>query len=228
MQSKLAEEDIEAAEQARINCDKSKRYCIKHSEKVREYNRRYKEVHREEHKTYCKEYRKRIFASMSDVEIAERAREISDRNRIYCMNNREKKLLLGKAYRDSHKKERRIYDKTINRPKQKRRGRERRLCTTLNGKSITIGGLLKRPYPEDSKCELCNKEKRRLGYHHWENTEELLMHISSDKNPIFLKGIWICQPCNNFVHRLTEFPFLAEAWFALKGMIDKEVDIYIQ
>lgn len=210
--------DVAVAEKARLDCNKSKKYRIKHPEKAKEYSY----THREEKNTHQREYRKRIFGSMSDVEIAEMARKISESNRKYRQNNLEKKRRIDREYQRIHKEERRIYDKEIHGPRQKRWKRERRVCTTLNGKSVMIKGILKRPYPNDSKCELCNGEKGRLVYHHWEDTEEILKRASSDKDPIFLKGIWVCQPCNNFVHRLTEFPYLAEAWFALKGVIDKK------
>jgi len=41
--------DVLLAEKARLNCNKSKRYSIKHPEKIREYNMQYKKAHREEH-----------------------------------------------------------------------------------------------------------------------------------------------------------------------------------
>jgi predicted amidophosphoribosyltransferase len=54
-----------------------------------------------------------------------------------------------------------------------------------------IGKLNKRLYPKDQKCELCNLEKKRLPYHHWD-----------DYNPS--KGIWMCNRCHTVVTYIEE------------------------
>lgn len=160
-----------------------------------------------------------------DVKIAEEARMKSEYNRRYRERNKEKLESYNAEYRENHKTERRLYDKA--RQEQHRIWqRERRLCTTLNNKRIYIDGLLKREYPISTCCELCKKPHLQLGYHHWTNTMDLLKVPKSTKHPLFLKGVWVCQPCNIFIHKLTEFPFLAEAWFALKETVDKRIVVY--
>jgi len=186
------------------------RYRLRHPEQVRERNRQWKAEHYDQVRAYNKEYK----AKLSKEKRAEYHRN-------YRLAHLEKLRASSRAYQAAHKEERRIYDKTIWHPKRKLWNRKRRLCTTLNGKSLTIQGVLKRTYPNDSKCELCHGVKNRLAYHHWEDTEELLKRTFSDKEPVFLKGLWVCQPCNNFIHRLTQFPDLAKTWFELKEKIER-------
>ena len=62
--------------------------------------------------------------------------------------------------------------------------RKLRLGTIINGKFVLVKVKNKRPRP--SFCELCHKEKKVLGYHHW-NNDNLAM------------GIWLCLRCHNFV-----------------------------
>lgn len=55
--------------------------------------------------------------------------------------------------------------------------------TDGNGHYITLK-VNKRPFPQDSKCELCEKIRKRLVWHHW-----------NDEKPEL--GIWICLSCHN-------------------------------
>lgn len=63
--------------------------------------------------------------------------------------------------------------------------------STMHG---TVYGLHKRPYPNDNKCEICNRvmvidkpHGRHLNYHHWDHDN-------------LNKGMWICNRC----HRVAE------------------------
>lgn len=82
---------------------------------------------------------------------------------------------------------------------------------------VTKGGRIlkgkKRKRPKDGICELCgrecDKEKKQLSYHHWD-----------DNN--LLKGIWVCYKCHGFVEGF--MPELGEKWLSLKEKIDKEAE----
>ena len=70
---------------------------------------------------------------------------------------------------------------------------------------IFIMGVIKRPYPIDSICEICDKAARKLSYHHWDN------NIPS-------QGIWVCHACHsgcNFLERTT----FCEKYFSTKADI---------
>lgn len=75
---------------------------------------------------------------------------------------------------------------------------------TTNGK---IYGLNKRPYPEDSKCELCNKVRKRLMYHHWD-----------DENPA--AGLWLGIRCHNFAELVDAGSM--EKYLELKKIAEEE------
>lgn len=51
--------------------------------------------------------------------------------------------------------------------------------TSKNGKQVTLIGN-KRPYPKNSKCELCNNKVKVLNYHHWNDND-------------LSKGMWLCS-----------------------------------
>jgi len=48
----------------------------------------------------------------------------------------------------------------------------------VNGKIVRVS---KRPFPR--RCELCNREKKRFAWHHWD-----------DRHPEF--GLWLCNRCH--------------------------------
>jgi hypothetical protein len=190
-----------------------------------EINHRHHERHREEdnartrkwkadHRDYIARANKEYKATLSKEKIAEY-------NRRSRQNHLEEKRAKDRLYRATHKEERKMYDRLVYFPRRKLQNRTRWLSTTLNGKPLVIKGLLKRSYPSDSCCELCHGVKGRLAYHHWEDTEEILRRVALARESVFLRGIWICQPCNNFVHRLTQFPDLVNAWFELKEKLDE-------
>ena len=54
----------------------------------------------------------------------------------------------------------------------------------VNGKAVLVN---KRSRPE--VCELCEKQRKRLDYHHWD-----------DNNPS--KGVWVCNLCHIIVEAL--------------------------
>ena len=82
------------------------------------------------------------------------------------------------------------------------------LITTDNrGNRIRITGLNKRPYPEDNRCELCDKPFKKVVYHHW-----------IKENPNI--GIWICFGCHNFAERADEG--FSEIYIQKKQKIETE------
>lgn len=194
-----------------------RRSYLKHKLERDERARKWRASHREyiavRNRKYKQEYRER----MTEVDIAKR----TEYNRRYRALHRDELSRKYKIWREQHKEERRLYDRNVWSPKVKLRRRKDTLNTTLNGKPLVIKGLLKRCYPTDSRCELCHGVKGRLAYHHWEDTEEIAKRASASQEPLFLKGIWVCQPCNNFIHRLTQFPNLPSVWFELKHNIEQ-------
>lgn len=193
------------------------RYYLRHLEEEHERGKRWKAKNREHVAAYNKVYKKKYRENMTE----EAKQKKKDYDRAYRLANCDELNRKDKIWREKHKEERRLYDKYVWNPKRKLVKRAHYLSTTLNGKPLVIKGLLKRCFPNDSRCELCHGIKGKLAYHHWDDTEEVLKHSTSSDQPVFLKGLWICQPCNNFVHRLTEFPELVNTWFELKEKIEQ-------
>jgi len=52
----------------------------------------------------------------------------------------------------------------------------------VQGKLIKLRGI-KRPYPRNGRCEICNNKHKRMPYHHWDDKD-----IS--------KGIYLCHRCH--------------------------------
>ena len=196
---------------------RNRKWRAKHPEQVKERSRQWKAENRDHVAIYNKAYKKKYKANMTE----EAKQKKKDYDRVYKFAHLDERNRKDKIWRENHKEERRLYDKYVWYPKQKLMKREHHLSTTLNGKPLVIKGLLKRCYPTDSRCELCHGVKGKLAYHHWDDTQEVLKQTVSCKQPVFLKGLWVCQPCNNFVHRLTEFPELAKTWFELKEKIEQ-------
>jgi hypothetical protein len=215
----MVSEDVRIAEKARIRIEAKAKYRESHREQLHMWDAQYRKKHRNELLERKKLLRRRFVASLSDVKLAELGREQSERNRLYREKNKEKLRQKDREYQKNHREERRMYDK-LRQPFQTVFRRKRRLGTCLNGERIVIRGIIKRPYPPSSTCELCGNCFKRLVYHHWDNTEKILAKVVSDKEPLFVRGIWVCQPCNIFVHRLTEFPTLAEKWAKMKAFIE--------
>jgi len=61
--------------------------------------------------------------------------------------------------------------------------------TTVNGvrRKYEVNG--RRPKP--SKCEKCGKERKKIGWHHWDDN-----HLEI--------GLWLCWPCHIFAERIDE------------------------
>ena len=79
------------------------------------------------------------------------------------------------------------YDYTCRRCWQKQNvieSRKYKTHTCHDGKDIILTGV-KRPYPKEGLCELCNKESKILHYHHWD-----------DNN--LKKGLWLDGKCHIF------------------------------
>ena len=96
--------------------------------------------------------------------------------------------------------------------------------------TITTDGRVikgrKRRRPIDGICELCgrecDKEKKQLAYHHWD-----------DEN--MLKGVWVCAKCHVFIEKSSPIEELErrimeleknkeklEKWYELKRRVDEE------
>lgn len=88
--------------------------------------------------------------------------------------------------------------------REKLRNYERQTRLSVNGKRIRIK---KREYPINQKCELCNRKKKRLGYHHWDNNQPEL-------------GMWICVRCHHVAEALEDLgKNLVKKYFKLKEEI---------
>jgi hypothetical protein len=109
---------------------------------------------------------------------------------LYKARHLEKKLAQHRAH------DKRYYYKDLE--KSRRKSREywkkhpekwqiERLGTVINGQPVTIYHLNKRRRPEN--CELCQKQRKRLVYHHWDDSN-------------FNKGMWLCLGCHHFISRV--------------------------
>lgn len=83
--------------------------------------------------------------------------------------------------------------------------RHTRLGTCIDGKIVILCGLNKRKYT--SVCEVCNKQKNRLEYHHWDNNN-------------YNKGIWVCGRCHRGCEIIDDN--LHSKYIELKQRIEKE------
>jgi hypothetical protein len=72
----------------------------------------------------------------------------------------------------------------IHRPSLERSRLKRRQTTIRYHDKPWLYGQ-KRDYPTDGHCELCGRETKHLGYHHYFDYD-----IS--------EGIWLCMSCHNF------------------------------
>jgi len=132
-----------------------------------------------------------------------------DYEKQWLKRNPEKAILYSKTYRKKYperiKKIREKYllkhpkwwiefwKKNKEKYNQKRRKTHRERNLTTGNMKYT--GLIKRFYPIDNKCELCEKMlEKGLKYHHWDNDDL--------KKGSFVKGVWICNHCHNLVEAL--------------------------
>lgn len=114
----------------------------------------------------------------------------------YYLKNREYRLKYAREYlvknrdkinarRRKHLKEKGLTEKGRYYALKYRRHH----CLGLKGKFLV--GVNKREYPIDSKCEICLKLGKQLGYHHWDDND-----LVKGKN---IKGIWVCNKCHQFI-----------------------------
>lgn len=166
------------------------------TEKQKEYNRRYREKYRDKLNE-----RGRIWRENNKEKLAEyRERnkgKLAEQKRIYYEEHKEKALAYGKVYREEHKDELRIVKRDWN----------RKNILTVSNKHIRV---LKRDYPNDGACELCDRVIRRLGYHHWD-----------DEVPKF--GLWLCETCHNAAEVFERG--LIDRYVQLKDKVSREVCI---
>ena len=92
--------------------------------------------------------------------------DIKEYQRNYYQTHKEQLNEKKRKWKKAHPEKVKEY---IKRTKPENYSKEyyRKHTLRVNGKAIH--GLNKRAYPEDNKCELCNKEpKKFLIYHHWD------------------------------------------------------------
>jgi hypothetical protein len=104
----------------------------------------------------------------------------------YYKKNRKKENLRAKKWYIKNRKK--IREKAKLRRPQKRKYERITALTTKNKK---ISGIIKRNYPIDNKCEICEKSFNWLAYHHWDDND-----LQKGK---FIKGIWVCRKCHLFI-----------------------------
>jgi len=86
-----------------------------------------------------------------------------------------------------------------------RNWQRRHKLTTSKG---VVYGLNKRDYPEESRCEICNENKVRLLYHHWD-----------DDN--LNKGIYLCIRCHYVAEAVDKGIHIK--YLRFKKKLDKEM-----
>ena len=79
-------------------------------------------------------------------------------------------------------------------------------------RTIAITGLNKRDYPE--RCEICNKNRKRLVYHHWDDSN-------------YNKGIWCCGRCHQIIECMDRmitdnFTDFMKVYLIKKSQIEEE------
>ncbi len=110
----------------------------------------------------------------------------------------------NRRYYQRHKEEISSRRKGEWRKHQHRLWRER-LTTTIDGYVVTFYHLNKRPRPD--LCELCNLQRKRLSYHHWDGNLN--------------KGMWLCGQCHRFVTRVDKGQ--VEEYKALRDGIERSL-----
>lgn len=161
------------------------------------YKKEYYQKNKKEILTKMKEYSKR-------PKVKKRRKEYM---REYQLNNKEywneknrkwKKTKKGKEY------------------SKKYQAKYVRNEVLFRGNGKRIYGIKKRPYPKNQRCELCQKEKKLLTYHHWDDND-----LVKGKK---VKGIWICQQCHLLISLLEKYPNYPEIFAdyqKLKEQINK-------
>ena len=120
-----------------------------------------------------------------------------DKVKEYQERNRKKIQKLRQKYRKEHTRERKDYQRAT------------RLMS--GGKQYRV---IKRPYPKNQKCEVCEKVKQHLEYHHWEEI----------KKGKFVKGIWVCHLCHQYITLMElnpNYPQLFQKYLKLKEKINE-------
>ena len=100
----------------------------------------------------------------------------NERNKQAYYLYHDKSLQRQKRWRDTHKQEKRSYDRKY----------QRNNTLTLHGRKI-FGK--KRPFPADELCELCYRHPNRLDYHHYDDRD-------------LKKGLWLCKFCHSFAENV--------------------------
>lgn len=118
----------------------------------------------------------------------------------YYQSHKKEKKEYDRKYRQTHKKEKLEYNRRYckehrKQVKEYRIKYTRKYRLTTGGKTYSV---IKRNYPKDKKCELCQVKGKRLGYHHWGK-------IKKGKK---LKGIWICRRCHFFISLIEKYSIL--------------------
>jgi len=134
------------------------------------HSKEYYARHKDERRLYAREY-------------ATRNRDERKRyRREYYLRTRKKQLLHSHQYWQKVRADPLRHEEYLGRVRE--RYRNRILRSPRLGTVLALG---KRRYPENSQCEVCGLESKRLAYHHWDDKD-------------FRKGLWLCYPC----HKMAE------------------------
>lgn len=103
------------------------------------------------------------------------------------------------------KRQRKYYSENKEKYRKYQREYARQYLLNVKGKKIRVN---KRIYQE--KCELCNEEKSRIEYHHW-----------NDEKPE--NGLWLCFNCHRLAEVIDKFGLeIAKKYLKLKRGVNNE------
>lgn len=128
------------------------------------------------------------------------------KNHYICKKCRSEK---SKVYYLNHIEEYKKYSKEWCLKNKSKRRQTRITSTDENGKNIYIK-CEKRERP--NVCEICNKERKLLSYHHW-----------IKNNPSL--GIWICSSCHFTCNILEKISDIEDKYLKIKNSLEKLYDI---
>jgi len=127
--------------------------------------------------------------------ICKKEFEAYRKDKIFCSKNCTHKNWRNKNPKRHyyHSRKWRLKNKEYYRNYMQRR--ERRFI--LRGKNNEYYRVIKREYPKNNHCELCEEQKKRLNYHHCDDNDLQKNH--------FVKGIWICIQCHQLVESIERY-----------------------
>lgn len=134
----------------------------------------------------------------------------------------EKRREYMREYRQSHPEyyesmKKRVRELAAKVPPQERRNwwrqyREKLYVSIMVGEKHTFLRCdYKRPKPVTGECELCGRESKRLGYHHWDNSNSSA-------------GLWLCFVCHMFAERADVGASIIEFYYELRAKAEEDVE----